>query len=100
MTKIGQQQRAFTVAAALYPVAGIWPARPEPEEPPDRRWTFPFVAEFRRFRAMREARKARRSLMELDDRMLRDVGLSRCQLLGLELDRGSARPRRRDGGWS
>jgi uncharacterized protein YjiS (DUF1127 family) len=82
-----RQQRATTVAAALYPVGAIWPAKVGRARETSQTWWSALAAELRRLSDALAARRARRDLMALDDRMLKDIGLSRSELLGLDLGR-------------
>ncbi|NNM75107.1 DUF1127 domain-containing protein [Enterovirga aerilata] len=88
------RERGVTVAAALYPLGGIWSAGPEPERKQVRTW---MGALARRVAMMREAiaaHRARREMMMLDDWILKDIGLSRGELSGRDIDRHATRSRR------
>ncbi len=89
-----RQESGVTVAAALYPLGGLWPPRVRPERSRVPSLTAAARAQLRRLRNLLEARRARADLMKLDDRMLKDIGLSRSELLGLDLGPGSTAAKR------
>lgn len=69
-------------AAALLPFVNAWPPQQDVHDAPARicvRW---LSTALREMSAELAARRARRELMKLDDRLLEDIGVSRCELLG------------------
>jgi uncharacterized protein YjiS (DUF1127 family) len=80
-----RQDSGVTVAAALYPLGGLWPPRVRPKRSHVSRLCGAVLAQFRHVRDLLEARRARAELLNLGDRMLKDIGLSRCELMGLDL---------------
>ena len=77
-------------AADLHPLGGLWPS--PFEETRVSSGLGALIAKLRRLQDAFRTRKVREELMRLDDRMLKDIGLSRAELLNGDLR--SAQPLR------
>ncbi len=69
-------------AAALLPFVDASAPRRELRDTPARTFVRWLSTALREMSVELAARRARRELMKLDDRLLEDIGVSRCELLG------------------